>query len=181
MGTDDCALGTRRLVKAAQHSETLLVIAEGEHPHPGYRTEIEWLPIDVEPPEFAVRFCEEPGMWPEVMTPYRSGEFFRVGGRRTTIRVHHAEGIDEVPVEGLDDNLQGFVGVGFGTDEATGFSRNLSFDDAFADALAKLPSLTSQHPDAMATVRVQEVGGLFGGLAGFHHLYVKVRREVDSM
>ena len=64
-------------------------------------------------------------------------------------------------------------------DEATGHSRKLSFDEAFAAAIAQLPTLEPNHPDALETVRVVEIGGLFGGMAGLRDLYVRVRRTRD--
>jgi hypothetical protein len=64
-------------------------------------------------------------------------------------------------------------------DVATGYSRNLSFDEAFADAVANLPPLEPAHPDTLETVRVIEIGGLFGGVAGCRQLYVRVRRTHD--
>jgi hypothetical protein len=64
-------------------------------------------------------------------------------------------------------------------DEATGHSRSLSFDEAFADAIAHLPALEGNHPDTMETVTVVEIGGLFGGMAGLRNLYVRVRRTHD--
>lgn len=68
-----------------------------------------------------------------------------------------------------------------GVDEATGFSADLSFDEAFRDALAGLPPLDdSGVADQLATVRVIDIAGLFGGIAGFHHLAVRVRRTVDG-
>ena len=66
-------------------------------------------------------------------------------------------------------------------DEATGFSGDLSFDDAFRDALDGLPPLDGGGvADQLATVRVVDIAGLFGGIAGFHHLAVRVRRTVDG-
>jgi hypothetical protein len=62
---------------------------------------------------------------------------------------------------------------------ATGFSKKLSFDEAFADALAKLPSVTHPHPDTLESLRVVEIGALFGGIAGFRDLYVRVCRTHD--
>ena len=50
---------------------------------------------------------------------------------------------------------------------------------AFADAIAKLPEIEPGHPDMLETVRVVEIGGLFGGIAGFHDLYVRVCRTHD--
>lgn len=64
-------------------------------------------------------------------------------------------------------------------DEATGHSRKLSFDEAFADALARLPALEPEHPDVLETVSVVEIGGLLGGIAGLRDLYVRVRRTHD--
>jgi hypothetical protein len=62
-----------------------------------------------------------------------------------------------------------------GEREATGTSPSLKFDEAFKDALANLPVVPPLHPDELTHVEVLETGGLFGGFAGFHHLYVRVR------
>jgi len=64
-------------------------------------------------------------------------------------------------------------------DVATGYSVKLSFDEAFADAVARLPRLDPTHPDTLEMVRVTEIGALFGGLAGQHRLSVTVRRTHD--
>jgi hypothetical protein len=52
------------------------------------------------------------------------------------------------------------------------FSKNLSFDEAFAQALANLPPLELPGADVLARVQVMEIGGLFGGIAGFRGLFV---------
>lgn len=64
-------------------------------------------------------------------------------------------------------------------DAATGYSRKLSFDEAFADAVASLPPLEPSHPDTLETVRVVEIGALLGGIAGCRQLYVRVSRTHD--
>ena len=64
-------------------------------------------------------------------------------------------------------------------DAAGGYSSRMSFDEAFADAVAQLPSLEPTHPDTLQTVRVVEIGALFGGIGGLHHLYVHVTRTRD--
>jgi hypothetical protein len=46
----------------------------------------------------------------------------------------------------------------------------------FADAISPLPRDSNPYPDKMCTTKVVEVGTLSGGIAGFHHLYVKVER-----
>jgi hypothetical protein len=61
-------------------------------------------------------------------------------------------------------------------DEATGRSHNLSFDEAFADAVRNLPPREPSHPDEMDVVVVTEIRGEFGGIAGFQDLVVKIRR-----
>lgn len=58
-------------------------------------------------------------------------------------------------------------------------SRNLRFDEAFARALDRLPPPLSPHPDQLSSVVVTEAGGLFGGIAGFHHLYVRIQGSSD--
>ncbi len=69
-----------------------------------------------------------------------------------------------------------------GAEQATGFSKNLSFDEAFADALAKLgpPQARPGTADVLFTVKVVEIGGLFGGIAGFNDLFVRVCRTSDA-
>lgn len=61
-------------------------------------------------------------------------------------------------------------------DEATGRSRNLSFEEAFADAVKNLPPRDPSHPDEMDVVVVTDIRGEFGGIAGSHDLVIKVRR-----
>ena len=63
-----------------------------------------------------------------------------------------------------------------GAVQATGFSGNQSFDEAFGNAVAALPAFVPPFPDAMDRIEVLEVGGLFGGIAGFRHLFVRVCR-----
>jgi hypothetical protein len=58
-------------------------------------------------------------------------------------------------------------------------SANLSFDEAFANAVANLPPSTPPHPDALTTVTVDHIGAMFGGIAGFHHLVVRVSSTTD--
>jgi len=63
--------------------------------------------------------------------------------------------------------------------EAVGYSNDLSFDEAFADALKKLPPPSMQFPDMMQTVEVVHIGGTFGGIAGFHRMEVRIRAYPD--
>ncbi|MCA9689334.1 MAG: hypothetical protein KC636_06965 [Myxococcales bacterium] len=63
--------------------------------------------------------------------------------------------------------------------EAVGYSNKLSFDEAFADALKKLPPPALKFPDMMETVEVVHIGGTFGGIAGYHRLEVRIRAYPD--
>ena len=65
-------------------------------------------------------------------------------------------------------------------DEATGFSSNLSFDEAFAQTLANLPPLNlTGTADVLVRVQVVEIGDSFGGIAGFNDLFVRICRTHD--
>lgn len=61
--------------------------------------------------------------------------------------------------------------------EVSGRSRNLSFDEAFADAIKNLPPRTPSHPYEIDVVTVIEIKGEFGGFTGLHDLVVMVRRH----
>jgi hypothetical protein len=63
--------------------------------------------------------------------------------------------------------------------EAIGLSKNLSYDEAFADALKNLPPSKNPHPDQRLDVTVIESTGQFGGFAGLHQLAVKIRGTYD--
>lgn len=63
--------------------------------------------------------------------------------------------------------------------ESIGYSNKLSFDEAFADALRKLPPPSVKFPDMLETVEVVQIGASFGGIAGFHRLEVRIRAYPD--
>lgn len=182
-------LAQRTKIESYRFLDHLVVVVEGQLPNPGYDVDIEQRPSHDGLTSFQVVRRARPGMWPQVVTPFRYGELFEVESVPNEIEVVHAEGADRVPVRtdrvGLaDPALQGQPSVeqqepsGPVVHSATGFSPALSFDEAFADALQNLPTHEHVHPDEMARVRVEEIGALFGGIAGFHQLYVKVRREI---
>jgi hypothetical protein len=181
-------LAQRTRIRAFRAGRYLLVVAEGDLPTPGYDVNIEQSPIRIFPPQFNLLRRERPGVWPDVVQPYRYGEVVLYPPDQPVVTVHHRDGQDAVEIEGCGENLAGFAAavgdrhgeaVGSSQREATGMSRNLSFDEAFADALAQLPPPASQHPDQLTSVVVVETGGLFGGFAGFHHLYVRIQGSSD--
>lgn len=181
----ECELAARTSIRAFHASEHLLIVAEGELPNPGYDVDIEQSPIEIFPPQFSLLRCPRPGFFPQVVTPFRHSETFRIGATRPDqVTVHHADGSDPVAVEDCGHELAPYGEVlggpgEAGADEATGFSKKLSFDEAFADAVAKLPPLEPGHADVLETVRVAEIGAFFGGIAGFRDLWVRVTRTHD--
>jgi hypothetical protein len=179
-------LAERRVILAFRAGERVLLIAAGELPSPGFRVDIAQSPLRIFPPQFELLRIPLPGIWPQVVTPYRRAEIVRYPVGQDVIRVRHADGVDAVPIRECGPDLAQFATLVLGKeapqgDEATGFSANLSFDEAFRDAVAGLPALDAGPvADQLATVRVIDIAGLFGGIAGFRHLTVRVRRTVDG-
>jgi hypothetical protein len=175
-----CGLAHRKSIQAFYFGQFLLIVAEGDLPTPCYDVTIEQNLLTVEPPEFILKSCRTGGFCPAVITPYKTSKLFPRKSRPSEVVVHHADGSDHVKVEYLGEksdfstSLGG--GYGAGDEEASGRSRNLSFDEAFADALKNLPPRTPTNPDELEVVVVTEIRGEFGGIAGFHDLVVKVRR-----
>jgi hypothetical protein len=58
--------------------------------------------------------------------------------------------------------------------ESTGYSQNFSFDEAFKDAMKKLPEGPPPQPDQMTQLTVVDIGAQLGGIAGFRHLFVRI-------
>ncbi len=167
-------------IKAFYFGDSLLIVAAGNLPSPCYKVRIEQNLLTVEPPEFLLERCHTGGFCPDVITPYKASQLFQRKSRPKEVIVHHADGSDHVKVKGLSEESQfNNLLAEWGSpsdDEATGRSRNLSFEEAFADALRNLPPRTPTHPDEMTIVVVTEIRGEFGGIAGFHDLVVKIRR-----
>jgi hypothetical protein len=185
----DCELAARTRIRAVRVDQNLLLIAEGDLPSPGFQVDIRQDPRRIFPPQFDLLRCQLTGSFPQVVTPFRYAETVRFPADQTTVTVHHAEGADKVTIEDYSSELQAYADTLRGSpdrpcppgaDEATGFSSNLSFDEAFAQALANLPPLNlTGTADVLVRVQVVEIGGLFGGIAGFNDLFVRVCRTHD--
>lgn len=183
-----CELADRTRIRAFRAYEDILIVAEGDLPSPGFAVDIEQSPIRIFPQQFNLVRCRLDGIFPQVVTPYRNARTVRFPADRPQVTVHHAEGADAVDIEECPGELEPYaqtVAPGAATTpcpegavEATGFSPNLSFDEAFADAIAKLPPDPAIFADAVARVQVVEIGGLFGGFPGFSDLFVRVCRTI---
>jgi hypothetical protein len=185
----DCELAQRDRIQAFRVDQSVLLIAEGELPSPGFRADIRPNPRRIFPQQFDLVRCPRPGIFPQVVTPYRHAESVPFPAGQDVITVHPADGSDQVPIQEYGRELEVYAAALRGSpdyqcppgaDEATGFSANLSFDEAFADALANLPPIDlGGTADVLVRVQVVEIGGLFGGIAGFNDLFVRVCRTSD--
>ncbi len=174
--------------KAYQVGEFLLLRVMGEKPDGCHVVELERSLLDVEPPTFLATWFALPNARciPEAV-PYEYQEAFAVGVRRDAVTLHHARGELSVAVEDLSPESQDVV-RGLATTplvstavgdvvpkggEAVGYSRSFDFNEAFRDAIDKIP--VPPIPDWLATYTVLEVGAQIGGIAGFNHMFVRVR------
>jgi hypothetical protein len=173
---DDCVLATRTKVDAYWSGTDTVVVAEGTLPDPGSSAFLQHNPLDTPTPEFFLWRCPAPGYWAPDPTPFVKSGSFAVPEAATVV-VHHAEGKDEVTVKGPDQlppRDRRSPGMG---DEAVGYSDSLSFDEAFADAVAHLGGVGNPDPDDGLSVAVTDIGAEFGGPLGARRLVVKVQRR----
>ena len=181
-------LARRSRIRAFRAGPFILILAEGKLPNPGYEVDIQRSPLLIFPPQFNLIWRQRPGIWPQVVVPYRHCEVFRYPADQPTVTVNHADGQDQVEIQPAGTELAQFAAMvsdrptdgsaATGGEEAIGMSASLEFDEAFADALDNLPPFDPPYPDALARIDVVDTAGLFGGLPGFHHLIVRVRRVV---
>jgi hypothetical protein len=178
---------TRTELSAFRVLGYVLITARGENPHPGYVVDIRQSLIRIFPPQFALVRRQLPGLWPQQISPYRYAEVISYPVDQSTVRVHHADGFDDVEIQEAAKQLESFISAIRGSEQrpcppgaeqATGFSRTFSFDEAFADAQARFPESPDTHPDQLVTLEVLETGALIGGFAGFNHLFVRVSRTI---
>jgi hypothetical protein len=99
--------------------------------------------------------------------------------------VHHSGSApSEITVQDLPVEAQLGTAATSTENEATGYSKYVpyegswsnAFGEALADALTKL-SPRASYPDELIRVSVSDSGVMLGGIAGFRHMYVSVRRN----
>lgn len=171
--------------KAYQVGAFLLLRVTGEKPNGCHVVDLERNLLDQEPPTFMATWYTLPNVRcaPEAVR-YEHQEAFGVGVKRDAVTLHHAGGELSVEVEELSPDTEGLLQdlaapkIPMGDvlpqgGEAVGYSRNFDFKEAFQDAIDKIrvPSV----PDWLTTYTVLEVGAEIGGIAGFNHLFVRVR------
>lgn len=175
-------LATTTAITISLCNGSLLITAEGQAPTPGHVVDIEQSPLRIFPPQYNVIQTPPIGVVAQVLTPYKVSRSFPMATEVPEIKVHTADGLQTVAVGGCPEELSGYTATTpAATDDdavmATGRSTNLNFDEAFADAVSQLPS--TGVADGLTRVTVVEVGGLFGGIAGFHEMFVKISADID--
>lgn len=183
-----CELARRTRIRAFRARQYILIIAEGELPTPGTDVHITQSPVEVSPAQFTLTCHPHRGIRHQHVTAYRETITVRFPEDQPTVTVHHAEGTDQVDIQKCGEDLSFYLrAVGDnadrpcpqGADEATGFSKKLSFEEAFANARANLPPAQSPVADSLEQIQVLEIGALFGGIAGFHDMFVRICRTHD--
>jgi len=177
----------------------LLITVEGEKPNPCFTVTIERSPLRIFPPQYIAKICIDPGkICAQVITPYRVSSLF-ISSRVQRITLQTANGDMTVDVrqmavpnefqaaaEGGKEGPPAFrltashdveIATAAQPREATGYSENFSFDEAFRDAVNNLPPPDAQHPDELTTVTVTNVGALFGGFVGLNKMFVSIKAE----
>jgi hypothetical protein len=182
-------LAERNSIRAFRAGPYVLIVANGTLPNPGFKVDIVPNVAKIFPQQFDLTMHRLPGMFPEVRAPYVYAETTRFPVDQTAVTVHHADGTDRVDIEDCGKDLAGYLRAITGStpddlavdiDMATGFSKRLSFDEAFGKAVANLPPAEVTVADALQRIEIVEMGALFGGVAGFHDVFVRVRRVQDA-
>jgi hypothetical protein len=194
-----CSLAQRKLVQAFFHNGTLALFATGSVPTTCHAVTITRAPVTVDPPQFTLIQCRRSGICSEVVTPYTVSQLFAVGTYRPLVIVTHADGLDEVAVEHIREyHSQGELNAlgaavlvpyvfppstarnSSADGIATGYSNAFDFGEAVREAIAALPPPAQPYQDQLSSITVVEVGAELGGIAGFQHLFVRVRRDPDA-
>jgi hypothetical protein len=158
----------------------------GEVPNPCYVVDIERNLLTMEPPEFIARwYARQDVACPDVVTPYEYQEVFHVGEKRETVKLHHAGGVLDIPVEDSAQQPEepDSSAPGIRTPpppppspyEAIGYSDAFDFAEAFRDAISKLPDQGGGIPDWLDEYKVVDIGAEIGGIAHLNRMYVRVR------
>src|SRR5437879_1613973 len=153
-GTDvqKCSLSDRTSFRAFYGSDYLLIIAVLDT-GPAWTLHLTRRLPDGDVPEFVFERCRKPGLQPLfIVKDARFAEIVPQAPRPEHIKIHYSGGTDDVKVEDLSPELSAYKaslprdqGLVSGV-EATGYSPNLSFDEALANANANMPP-ASPNPD----------------------------------
>lgn len=89
--------------RANQVPGGVIIIAEGTHWTGGYEVFFEQLPIDIFPPQFALKHRRPEGNATQMVTPFQADVSFKTGGKIDEVIVHDASGKHTVKVDQTHD------------------------------------------------------------------------------
>lgn len=167
-----------------------VVRIRGMMPTPCHEVRLSLSLLTVEPPGVLAHWRERDRICQKVLTPYDYRRAFDLGERRSELTLSYADGELTVPVEDAGASSSRAVAVP-GTvvsnlhdpltggelppAEAVGYSTAWDLKEALDDAIATLPRPVDPPADHLARYEVMATGVEIGGIAGFNHLWVRVR------
>jgi hypothetical protein len=178
-----CLPSTCTEITAIYLVNRLIIRAKGTKPTPCHEVRIRRSPNLIFPPQYIVETCSKPGICIDVIAPFDVSEVF-LAPQSESVRVHCSDGVKVVPVTVVKTATSGGTvkllsgePVASSRREAVGYSESFDLAEAFQDALKALPPEEHPFPDKLITIRVSEVGGLFGGIVGFHKMFIRIEAE----
>ena len=176
-----CGLATVTEINAVYFIDRLIIRAKGNKATPCHKVKIRRSPIDIFPPQYFVDVCATPQICIAVITPFDVVDVF-IAPLSESIKVQTASGLQTVPVRVIRHEMPASVRLAGESDavastvrEAVGYSETFDFREAFQDAVANLPPDPHPFPDKLVTVTVVETGAMFGGIAGVHKMFVRIK------
>lgn len=171
----------------------VIVTASGHAPTPGHKVYLWQLPLKIYPPQFEILWVPSKDPVIQVLHPFRISTRFRADKKVDSVIVHDRDGRHEVKVQQVPESADqtahgsepamkkadgiakreakaGFLPSGR-VQVVTGTSNDHSLDKALDDAVGKL---VAPFPDAQFRIKVLEIGGTHGGIAGMTSLEVTV-------
>lgn len=89
--------------RANQVPGGVIIMADGEHNTSGYEAFFEQLPIDIFPPQFALKHRRPEGSTLDVITPFHVNTSFKASDKIDEVIIHDATGKHAVAVEQTPD------------------------------------------------------------------------------
>lgn len=167
--------------RAYQTDDVVIVQIAGQRPSACHLVTVER--SGTNPAEFVARMATDPrARCMPTPTAFDVAAAFRTASAIDSVRVLHAGGEVTAPVTALvpaaSERSAGPVVVDFetGPDEAVGYSNSWDLGEALRDAIANMGP-GNPGADWLHQYTISELGAEVGGIAGFHHLRVRVRRS----
>jgi len=181
-------LAERKTVQAYYLQGTMAIFAAGQVPSPQHAVTIERDTRKGSEDRFYLACRHASGIVTPNDTPYAVSKLFPTADPVSRICVDHAGGTDDIEVEQVHVGPahpnqpppyifppSAIRGAADAT-TATGYSCRFDFGEALHHAVKALPAADFDATTTPECVTVLEIGAEVGGIAGFDHLFVRVRR-----